>query len=262
MTYRASYSQFFNRLKGGIGVQVIRDNQGSGAINKTYVSGIYSYRIVLQRNIHVAPAIEAKYARYSLDSRDLIFPGMFDRSTWSITGATPAEELLKSSGYLEFNTGAIFKYINEYLRTYRDMTFGISVHHLNKPTSLLDKEYQIERKLTIYYDIEMFLNSFGTYKYPTLFIPTILYVQQKGSGIFHYGFYIQYQNVIFGGFIRHDPLFQYIIPSFQMGVTLWNTTVSYSYDAGFLNYKRSSLLSGAHEVTLSLNLSITGGHGQ
>lgn len=258
VTYKVSYNQFFDFINGGLGFQFIRDNQGSGAINRTYISGIYSYRIRLQKNLILMPGLETKYAMYSLKIKDMIFPEMFDKSEWKVTGMPPVESLHRSSNYLEFNTGATLRYINEYLRTYRDFTIGLAVHHLNKPTSLLNNESKIRRKYSAYFDIEIFLNRLDTYQSSTLLIPTFYFSQQRKANVFQYGTYLKYKSFILGGFIRHNSGFRFITPTFQIGVNYENLDISYSYDTGLLNYKKVSVFSGAHEVTLSLNFSIKG----
>jgi type IX secretion system PorP/SprF family membrane protein len=258
ITYRVSYNQFFDFINGGLGLQFIRDNQGSGAINRTYLSGIYSYRIRLQKNLILTPALEMKYGMYSLDTKDLVFPEMFNKAQWSITGPPPVESLVRSSSYLEFNTGAVLRYINEYLRTYRDFTIGVAVHHLNKPTSLLNNESRIRRKYSAYFDIEIFLNRLDTYQSSTLLIPSFFFYQQWNTNLFQYGTYLKYKNFMLGGFVRHNSGFRFLTPTFQVGLAYDDFNVSYSYDAGFLNYKKVSVISGAHEVTLSVNFSIKG----
>jgi type IX secretion system PorP/SprF family membrane protein len=258
ITYRASYNQYLNLINGGLGIQFIQDNQGNGAINRSYFSGIYSYRIKLEKNLILNPALEMKFASYSLNTNDLILPSMFDQSSWTISKDMPDASLHRSANYLEFNTGVILRYINEYLRTYRDFTVGLAFHHLNKPVSLMDPENQINRKVSLYFDIELFLSQLETYQSSTLLIPSFLYTQQLNSNLFQYGTYLKYKNVFLGGFIKHNSAFQYVTPIFQVGAELDEFHISYSYDAGFLNYKRISVFSGAHEVTLSVNFSIKG----
>jgi type IX secretion system PorP/SprF family membrane protein len=256
ITYRVSYNQFFDFINGGLGLQFIRDNQGSGVINRTYLSGIYSYRIRLQKNLILTPALEMKYGMYSLNTKDLIFP--VDGPNW--TGNTGERPILhhKSSSYLEFNTGAVLRYINEYLRTYRDFTIGVAVHHLNKPTSLLNNESNIRRKYSAYFDIEIFLNRLDTYQSSTLLIPSFFFYQQWNTNLFQYGTYLKYKNFLLGGFVRHNSGFRFLTPTFQVGLAYEDFNVSYSYDAGLLNYNKVSIISGAHEVTLSVNFSIKG----
>lgn len=258
LTYKASYNQFVDFINGGLGLQFVSDNQGNGAINRTYLSGIYSYRIRLKRNLFLSPALETKYAMYSLDTRELVFPEMFEKSNWTLRepGNPPIEP--QSSNYLEFNTGIVLRYINEYLRTYRDLTIGLAIHHLNKPTSLLNEGSRISRKFSAYFDIELFLNYMDSYRSSTILIPTFFYSQQQNTDFFQYGTYIKYKSLILGGFIKHNINFRFITPTFQVGVNYENFNISYSYDAGFLNYKKVSIFSGAHEVTLSLNFSIKG----
>ncbi|MGM0529926.1 MAG: PorP/SprF family type IX secretion system membrane protein [Bacteroidota bacterium] len=258
LTYKASYNQFFDFINGGLGLQFIRDNQGNGAIKRTYISGMYSYRIRLEKNLYLTPALEMKYAMYSLQPKDLTFPNMFDKNRWELTGTPPTGSIYRSSDYLEFNTGVILRQINDYQRHYRDFTVGLAIHHLNKPTALLNKENKIRRKISGYFDIEIFLNQLDTYRASTLLIPTFYFSRQHNTNLFQYGTYLKYSRFMLGGFIRHNSRFQFVTPTFQIGLKYEDLDISYSYDAGFLNYKKISVFSGAHEVTLSLNFSIKG----
>ena len=256
LTYKASYNQYFKKINSGIGLMLIRDTQGSGAIKRTYISGIYAYRIKLQNNLHISPALEFKYASASLNTKNLIFPEMFNPTTWDISKSKLPEGIQQSSGYLEFNTGAVLRYTNEYLRTYRDLTAGLAVHHINKPHVLMNAENRINPRVTAFFNIELYMNRLATYQRSTLLIPTFLYSWQTRSDYFQYGAYLKYKNFVLGGFIRHNSRLQFFTPIIQMGVIFSEFAINYSYDSGFLNYKRASVISGAHEVTLSINFSI------
>ncbi|HKL37257.1 MAG TPA: PorP/SprF family type IX secretion system membrane protein [Bacteroidales bacterium] len=257
LTYRAAFSRHFDWANGGIALEIMRDDQGQGAISRTYIGGMYSYRIQLRQNLTIRPGLEARYAFYSLNTKDLTLPGMFERSTWELTA--PHEQISgKTDQYLEFNTGFVLNYRNEYLRTYRDWTLGVAVRHLNKPSSFLRSKQAIPRKLIVYFDMEIFLKYLETYRSSTVLIPTFSYAIQKNTDRFYYGAYLKYKSVRVGAFLRHDSGLHYLIPAFQIGAAFSEFNLDYSYDAGFLNYKRSPVFSGAHEVTLSINLSIKG----
>jgi len=255
LTYRASFSQHFDAINGGVALQFMRDDQGQGAISRSYISGMYAYQLRLRPNMTIHPALEAKYAVYSLNTSELVFPDMFNTTSWQID-EEPETIPRRSDHYLEFNAGFILTYENEYLRSYRDWTLGLAVRHLNKPTSLLHNQQKLNRQWSLYFDIELFLKQLNTYQSSTLLIPTFLYSGEKGHHRFHYGTYLKYKNLRMGAFIRHNAAMDYLVPVFQLGAVFPEINLDYSYDAGFLNYKRTSFFSGAHEVTLSINLSI------
>mgnify|MGYP006284347633 CR=1 FL=1 len=257
LTYRAAFSRYFDWANGGIALELMRDDQGQGAISRTYIGGMYSYRIQLRQNLSIHPGLEARYAYYTVNTSDLVFPNMFNRNRWEVTG--PTEQISgQRDHYLEFNTGFVLTYRNEYLRSYRDWTLGVAVRHLNKPASLLQEGNAIPRQVVVYFDMEIFLKQLETYQSSTVLIPTFYYARQKSTDRFHYGAYLKYKTIRLGAFIRHDSGFHYLIPAFQLGASFSEFNVDYSYDAGFLNYKTAPVFSGAHEVTLSINLSIKG----
>ena len=49
-TFSASYDQFVPGIKGGLGVLLLRDEAGNGALNLTEASLIYSYHYLRNRN--------------------------------------------------------------------------------------------------------------------------------------------------------------------------------------------------------------------
>ncbi len=258
MTHRASLHQYFDWLHGGLGLQFIRDDQGQGAVSRTYISGMYSYHIRLQKDLTLYGGLEAKYGIYHLNTKDLILPEMFNE--WDGLRAISAESRIsrKTDQQLGFNAGLVLNHRNEYLRTYRDWTLGLAVRHLNKPASLLNPQRRLPRQYLIYFDIELFLKSLDTYNASTVLIPTFLYARQDQTDRLHYGAYLKYKNLRMGAFIRHDTQLTFITPAFQIGAAFSGFNLDYSYDAGFVNYKKTSVFSGAHEVTLSINLSIRG----
>ena len=256
LTYRASFSRHLDWANGGAALEFLRDDQGQGAISRTYIGAMYAYDLKLRKNLTIHPALEVRYAYYRLNIRDLVFPEMFDRSQWKITG-TPEENISgKSDHYLEFNTGFVLNYRNEYLRSYRDWTLGVAVRHLNKPGSFLRDQQAIPRQVIVYFDMEIFLKYLDTYRSSTMLIPTFSYARQKNTDRFFYGTYLKYETIRLGAFIRHDSGLHYLVPSFQIGAAFSEFQIDYSYDAGFLNYKATPVFSGAHEVTLSINFSI------
>lgn len=257
MTYRASINQYFEWMNGGLALEFMRDDQGKGAISRTYLSGMYAYKLQLKNNLVMQPALQVKYAYYSLNTSELVFPAMFDPSSWQITDPSPPIAG-RNDQYLEFNTGFILVHRNEYLRTYRDWTLGVSVRHLNRPFSFLEAETRIPRQWILYFDMEIFLRQLETYRSSTVLTPTLYYSYHDNESLFHYGAYLRYKNIRVGAFLRHNLRLEYLTPAFQVGTAFENFHIDYSYDAGFLNYKRTSVFSGAHEVTLSINFSIRG----
>jgi type IX secretion system PorP/SprF family membrane protein len=257
LTYRASFNTYLDRINGGIALQFIRDDQGQGAISRSFISAMYAYSLRIQKNMTIHPALEAKYATYSLNTRDLIFPDMFNRNTWQVDG-DPEVIGRRSDSYLDFSAGFRLNYRNEYLRSFRDWTLALGVSHLNKPASLLNKGQELPRRWMLYFDMEIFLKYLETYQSSTVLIPVFFYTGDKNHHQFQYGTYLKYKKILAGAFIRHDAEMNYLTPVFQLGVSFSDFRLDYSYDAGFVNIKRSFIFSGAHEVTLSINLSIKG----
>ena len=57
ITYNASYDQHVDFLEGGIGILLMQDVQGDGAITTTGVNLMYSYTIPINRNFSLTEIV-------------------------------------------------------------------------------------------------------------------------------------------------------------------------------------------------------------
>ena len=73
VTYSASYDQHVDWLEGGVGINIINDVQGDGAINTFYANLMYAYTFKINRKFYLKAAFEASYIYKSMDW-DFTFP--------------------------------------------------------------------------------------------------------------------------------------------------------------------------------------------
>ena len=52
-TYSASFDQYFDGLNSGIGLYILADDAGSGILKTTKISGIYAYRLQIDREFSI-----------------------------------------------------------------------------------------------------------------------------------------------------------------------------------------------------------------
>jgi type IX secretion system PorP/SprF family membrane protein len=257
LSYHASYHQKIDLLKGGVGINFINDRQGNGVINRTYASAMYAYHFEIDNNIKIQAGLESRFALLSINTQNLVFPNMFDPISWQVKDETEytRENLTSLTGnYIDFNAGVLMTYQNYMLRKYREFNIGFSVHHLNTPGSFLNfGNEKIERRYNLYFDIVIPLMDRRSVTVIPLLTPVFLAQKQGADMSFHYGGYLTYGNLDFGFLMRHNQLFQYINSILFVGLSYGNTNLSYSYDAAFLTKMKKNPISGAHEVTLSIN---------
>src|SRR5438105_86560 len=73
ISYAASYDQHFDALDGGIGVQVVSDQQANGIYVGNSVTGIYSYQINLSKKFALQAAAQVALVQKRIQSDKLIF---------------------------------------------------------------------------------------------------------------------------------------------------------------------------------------------
>jgi len=134
-TYSASYDQYFENTRSGLGFHVLSDDAGNGILKTTKLSGIYSYKILFNGDYNLKIGLEAGYIQTRLDWNKLIFNDQLDPSTGLITNGgsvIPSSEDMPqnlSSGIFDISSGVLL---------YNPLYYvGISFKHLNNPQNSL-----------------------------------------------------------------------------------------------------------------------------
>lgn len=249
----ASYNQYFEPVKGGIGIQIINDNQGS-FINKLQFDGIYTYYLQAGNELFFNAGIQASVFQKNKKLSGLTLPGDFD-----VLG----ENLNTSRNYIypdqkgqlnfDFSTGFVGYYKSSY--------FGLAVHHLTRPNELdrsfsfvyadEDENFRLKRKYTFHYGTMIKIFKHGLVKEKYSISPNIVYQYQSSHRI-NYGLYFLYQNITFGAWIKQAFPLYFETAVFLIGFEMPGYGFSYSYD--FKLPKSGALLNMcAHEVTFNVN---------
>jgi len=256
---QASYNQKINPFHGGIGAQIINDRQGSGTFNRIFGSIMYSYHFQLQNNIYLYAGLESKLGYLTYNTKDLIFPDMFNRNSWKLDRTNHENFTSHTDQYLEFNAGILMVYKNYMLRKFRELSLGIAVHHLNNPGSMLSSnQKKIPRKYNMYFDIDIpMMWKKETSNVPIL-TPIFFVEAQSSQATFQYGGIIDNNSYKFGVFSRHNHQFQYFHIILYAGFNFSNYSLHYSYDGNIFGNMQKNIYSGAHEVTFTVNFQYKG----
>jgi len=124
-TYAASFSQFVEGLNSGIGLMVQADDAGNGIYQTTRVSGFYSYKIAISKDLSLKFGIEGTLAQSRLDWNQLVFGDQID-----VTGAVDATSAEQQPDLLNINYGDI----STGLLIYNPYFYGgLAIKHINRP---------------------------------------------------------------------------------------------------------------------------------
>src|SRR5208337_1823077 len=122
ISYYASYDQFIDKIFGGIGVTMNRDEQGNGVFSKTGLDIMYSYPVEINSKILVNLGIQASIIQNSLNATGLVFG---DQNPFQPSGQTeviPNESMI----YPDFSAGVSIYGFEQY-------QLSLTVNHLNTP---------------------------------------------------------------------------------------------------------------------------------
>lgn len=245
ITYTASFDQYVDIINGGLGILVIQDNQGKGAIKTTMASGIYSYSLNINRDLSVNIGLKATYVQRKLDWQSLIFSDMIDPLYGVIYPGREMQPEDLSQSYVDFSMGIVASYKNFY--------FGGVIDHLSEPDEAFNSNNTsaiLPRKYTLHAGASIPVGySRGLMESDYTISPNILYQKQQDFEQINYGLYFSRNNWLLGGWFRHNLSFDFDAVIVLMGYQIDRLRVGYSYDYVISNLVKTN--SGAHEISLT-----------
>lgn len=242
-TYSFSYDQYVESLNGGLGVMVVQDEQGNGALSNTQVDLMYSYHLQVSRNFSILAGFQGSYRQMALDWDALTFPDEIDPFRGNV---------LETSEVAPNNTTVSNFDVSAGLIGYSDRFYiGVAAHHLTQPDVSFFVTDDLPLKLTAHagFTIPLGRKRIAT-DLQNFIIPNIVYQRQgpfdqttistsfsRGSISGGLGFRTTSTNadavVIMAGYGPQEGAWR----------------VGYSYDVSVSSV--STNLGGAHEVSLS-----------
>ena len=88
VTYNVSYDQNIPGINSGLGLLVVSDQQGDNALNRTYASGFYSYKLKVSSPLLISFGVKATYYQEKLDWQKFIFSDQISPTTGNTIGPT------------------------------------------------------------------------------------------------------------------------------------------------------------------------------
>jgi type IX secretion system PorP/SprF family membrane protein len=232
VTYSASYDQHVDAINGGLGINVMQDNQARGTLNSTSVNLMYSYLLPINRLFSLKFAIQGGFFQKSLDKTKLSFGDMID-ARWGFIWNT--NELIPQTNKQGFDAGAgVLGYTKNYF-------FGAAFHHITQPDQGLLGTSKLPLKITAHAGAIIPLEK-GNESYIS---PNILFMKQQKFSTLNLGVYFVKGSFVGGLWYRSSDAFIILI-----GLQNDYIKVGYSYDVTVS--KLSNNTAGSHELSLQM----------
>lgn len=247
VTYSASYDQHMDALEGGVGLHLMQDVQGDGAIKTMYINGMYAYTVPISRNFSIKGGFQASYIQRKLNM-DFIFPDMIHPLYGPIyQTAELSVPTDNTKGFFDFSAGMIGYNKSSF--------FGFAVHHLTEPSESFrgNSDAVLPRKYTLHFGTTIPLSSMRFKRNELSISPNILFQQQQKFQQLNYGFYLNRNSIVGGIWFRQNFNFHYDSFIMLIGFVQDKFKFSYSYDLTVSKLKNQTL--GAHEVSMSSTFS-------
>ncbi len=238
VTYNATFDKYVESLHGGIGLRIMKDDQGGGTFNQLSADLIYAYEAKIRDKMLLRFAFEASVFQQSTNFNDLVFSSMIDPAQGIIF---PSGESFSQDKFIspDFSAGILFRY-DKYF-------FGFSANHIPQNLVAGHNEY-LPLKLTAHLGaiIPVFKNDPKQANFS--FEPNIVFIKQQNLNMLYYGTYFDIKEMSFGLFYRQNIEFHFdaLVASFHM--RLKKMTIGYSYDVTLSKFIKQTL--GAHELSL------------
>ncbi|HPF66058.1 MAG TPA: type IX secretion system membrane protein PorP/SprF [Flavobacteriales bacterium] len=250
VTYNFAFDHYLSDLNSGVGLIMMHDRAGSGALRYTSVTGQYAYEIELKRKVFIRPALQIGWVSHAVDYSRLVFGDQLVRG-----GDVATYENLdgRSVNYTNMGTGVLFF-------TPR-MWLGMALDHLNEPNqSLLSGESRLPRKFSMHGGYRFNIRTAVIKDHPQSVVAAFNYRAQEKYDQLDLGAYYEREPFFAGLWYRGLPLLKAYQPGYQnndaiailAGVMVNDLRIGYSYD---LTISRlAGYTAGSHEVSLVYEL--------
>ncbi len=241
-SFALGYNQFFRDINSGLGLSVVSDSAGDGALQHLSIGGTYMYKVVLRGEYQLKIGVEAAFGQNRLDWNKLQFGDQLSAAGQIIS---PTEESVPENfnkSYLDVSTGFL---------VYNKSWFaGLTLKHLNTP----DNGFISSNSLTRV-GLPLLWNAHVGYQYlispgnkqtkPSFVSPSLLVANQADFWQVNAGGYVQLKSLILGAYFRHT-LNNSDAVILALGVNLDPLKITYSYDLTVSGLGAST--GGSHEM--------------
>ena len=239
-TYGVSFDTYSNFMHGGIGVQVVKDDQANGMLQNHYAGLSYAYQNALSKKIAFSFGMEAMAHFNQINVSKIVVYNMISQQTGQIISSLQSVENINfpsSKFFFDVNSGAVIFNNNFYS--------GLGVLHLNQPND----GWQTSHSMPLAVNFETgYLFKPSTLKKDDAwyFSPNLLYLNQHGNHEINFTALAGLGHAQAGLGIRNASNMDALI--FHFGFLTGTFRVGYSFDLNistkYFNFRNS------HEISL------------
>lgn len=246
-TYSFSADTYIDRLSGGIGINMIHDNQ-AGLLGSTQAGISYAWESWLSSTWGLRLGLQASYITFRINAADLVFPDQYNPAGNAFSSGSETWMGHTGSSNVDFSTGILIH--NE--RFYS----GLAIHHLNEPKMEIFGQEKLSSKYTIMMGYDFAIQSSGRSRGGDISVsPNVIAQSQSGFLRIDYGLYTHLEQLTAGVWFRQNQQHPNSL-IFTVGIKQVNYSVGYSYDHSLSGFSGSG--SGAHELGVLLNFNCPG----
>jgi len=244
VTYNFTWDQFVSSIRSGIGVKLMYDRELNGVVNSINTSFLYSYHIKVNDRLFYTMALEAGFIYKQFNTSGLIFPGMIDQGTGTITGTYPLPFEDGQKIFPDFSFGMAGQL--------DDVYFGVALHHLTQPDQSIIEGDQVGRlplKITLHAGTKSHQFHHGLLSREFTLSPNIIYRQQGSFKQINAGIYMKEDWLAFGLWYRNNLSLRPDALIAMIGIQKDKFQFGYSFDFSLSNVSAYSY--GSHEISLT-----------
>jgi len=243
VTYNLAYDKFVTSTRGGIGFQMMYDVQLNGVISSLYASFVYAEHFNVNDRLFFSLALQTGFIYKQFNISGLIFPGMIDQGTGTVTGNYP---LMAENGQKlmpDFSFGVVGQM--------DDVYFGLALHHLTQPDQSVITGDQLGRlplKMTLHAGAKGHDFHHGLLSREFTLSPNLVYQQQGSFRQINAGLYMKEDWLTFGLWYRNNLSIRPNSIVAMVGYQTEKFQLGYSFDYSLSNISVYSY--GSHEISM------------
>ncbi|TVQ14452.1 MAG: type IX secretion system membrane protein PorP/SprF [Bacteroidetes bacterium] len=246
-TYSFSADTYLERVSGGLGVNLIHDQQ-AGLLSHTQAGIFYAWQGRLSRDWYINLGMQVSYINFRMNTENLVFPDQHNPfgQGYNLSGESLNDAM--SSHNADFSTGVL---------VYNDRFYaGLAIHHLSQPSIDIFSDENLSSKYSIMMGYDYVPGGRRrTGEERISFSPNIITQSQSGFLRFNYGMYAHLSNLTAGVWFRHNLQHPNSL-IFTVGLKQVNYSIGYSYDYSLSGFSTPG--GGAHELGVLLNFNCSG----
>lgn len=142
MTFYTGADAYIRKVRGGIGLSYMHDDQAGGTINTDRIDLSYAQHLsFLDQKLKIMPSVQVSYFQKTLDQSKLTFGNMIDPRRGYVWGPAPYTRYITRRN-IDFSAGLVVNYQHFYI--------GGAVYHIGQPDEGLSGPSKLPARLSLF----------------------------------------------------------------------------------------------------------------